>query len=917
MPTLSDTPAARRTRRAARPIGYVVVRVLLRLLMVCWVLLKWMSMKRLVDDRGLIEDALSRFVPHGAPTSVGLVGNIAISERAPLTVVLDEGGSVTAHGIGPAEGSRTNIAISERAPLAGVVDDGGGSATAHGLGPTGGSRTNIAISERAPLAGVVGGGGGSVTAHGLGPAEGSRTNVMMRSQTSSSQPADPHAGCAHPRFLIKVYAYNRRASLDRLLRSLSNADYNGDNVTLEFFVDGGAPRYVTDHIHSFRWSHGPPPRITQRKDRVGLMNNIVESWDPAEDEVCDFAIMLEDDTEVSPHFYYYAKSLLVHSDYRSDADLVGISLYTPKWNEIKYPNVVFKVPTSDRLFLMQLPCSWGALYFPWHWRDFRRYFDERRKFENGGGLDVGVNVPPLPENARSNSWERSWKRYYIEYMFYRGLVMLYPNFREQNGLSTTHRERGEHTGRKVAKANKARSDKLTKVTKTERARYIQTLVAFRSELDRELNFTNPPRLKGMKVVNLFHRASSREEIKAHGTITSFGKKAENTRKEYLDKVHGKRFCAFDVYGQREPPSNGKKYFLYDPQNGLTNQIQQLQGGVVIARELGRILVVPPVIADDGTLLDPSDVFDLSSLPVSWVHYHNYDSASLMSRLVDRKQRKRFLAGSQEDFFRELGIDTDAGGGRWSKPIMRLDYDSIWEKKNLADHEVRALFGGCPDTTLAITNIFLLLSTSELEKDDPKFVRLPEWSRIVKMAAKIREEILRNSVIPSLKGEHNSNVGGSVKMYSCLHLRRGDFAEFCSHIQRKKRSGDPAPYDSRFYRPFKYENCFMDPAEVSRLLASRMQPGEVLYIATNEKNRTIIEEGFNRIRWRTSTDFSWEEGAIDPRLLPALDQAFCEGSRVLYYNRWSSFSKHMMKRRTAQSLESLPSLEVGLGDLEFR
>jgi len=856
------------TRRttAARPIPGAVVRYLFRLLVAGWVFLKWRSMKQLMDDSGMTQeamwDALSNFVPEDWPPTVGLVGNITIWERAPRLGVADSGGQ-----------------------------QGNDAAAAHGPSPAAGDRASSTIRSPAAI--------------------GNRTASSPTMPASPRPPTSMHTGCAEPRFLIKVFAYKRRASLDRLLRSLSVANYMGDSVPIEFYIEGGAPQIVVDYIHNFRWSHGPPPRINLRKERVGLMDNIVESWDPPEDEACEFAILLEDDIEVSPHFYYYAKSLLVNSKYADDADLVGLSFYTPKWNEIKYPNVGFKVPTSDPLFLMQLPCSWGAVYFPWHWREFRKYFAERRNFEKGVG---GIDVPPLPEGARSNSWERSWKRYYIEYMFYRGLLMLYPNFQKEKSLATTHRELGEHTGPNL---NKGR-DKLTKAKDWER--YIQSLVAFRSELDKQLKFSDPPRLKEMDVVNLYHRPASREEIKRYATITSFGNISSNTRREYLDKVHGEGFCALDVSGQRVPQSSGKKYFLYDPQNGLSNQIMQLQGAVVMAQQLGRTLVVPPVVADDGTLLDPSDLFDLSSLPVAWVHYRDYDGAPRVKRLVDRTQRKRFLSGSQEDFFHGLGLDAAAagnGGGGDNEGIARVDYDSIYEKERLTDEELKALFGGCPDETLAITNIFLLYATPPQMEKDPDFVRIPEWSGKVKAAATKREEALRKSASPSLKGKRGSDAGNLNGMYSCLHLRRGDFENFCDHVRLKRLSKDPAPYDSYWYRPFKYENCFMNPSDVRKVLAPRMKPGEALYVATNEQNRTVIKEGFRGMTWKTASGFSQEERTLDPRLLPALDQAFCEGSRVLYFNRWSSFSKNMARRREAHGKKEFPSLELGLGKLSFR
>lgn len=50
-------------------------------------------------------------------------------------------------------------------------------------------------------------------------------------------------------------------------------------------------------------------------------------------------------------------------------------------------------------------------------------------------------------NARCNVWPRSWKRFLIDFMFARGLVMLYPSLSKERCFSTTYMERGGHSGK--------------------------------------------------------------------------------------------------------------------------------------------------------------------------------------------------------------------------------------------------------------------------------------------------------------------------------------------------------------------------------------------------------------------------------------------------------------------------------------
>ena len=55
---------------------------------------------------------------------------------------------------------------------------------------------------------------------------------------------------------------------------------------------------------------------------------------------------------------------------------------------------------------------------------------------------------PLSEHVvpdvRSNRWRHSWKRYFIELVYLRGYLMLYPNYPDFASLSTNHLETGSH-----------------------------------------------------------------------------------------------------------------------------------------------------------------------------------------------------------------------------------------------------------------------------------------------------------------------------------------------------------------------------------------------------------------------------------------------------------------------------------------
>jgi hypothetical protein len=169
---------------------------------------------------------------------------------------------------------------------------------------------------------------------------------------------------------------------------------------------------------------------------------MLKAWKPK--SAFEYGIFLEDDVEVSKYYFswiifqfrqhlfdpYMLKNFEDEEDMEifveeklmskladpDDSRWLGISLYAPKLNEIAYPAVFWnftdiyaaseqktvesltEIPSA---FLMQLPCSWGALYFPWWWLLFLEYSSLR--------LTLQLHVADIP-NSRSNRWANSWKK---------------------------------------------------------------------------------------------------------------------------------------------------------------------------------------------------------------------------------------------------------------------------------------------------------------------------------------------------------------------------------------------------------------------------------------------------------------------------------------------------------------------------
>ncbi|KAJ8543943.1 hypothetical protein K7X08_025561 [Anisodus acutangulus] len=255
---------------------------------------------------------------------------------------------------------------------------------------------------------------------------------------------------------INIITQNRANSLARLLKALSDAYYIGDEVPITFSMDSKVDEATIKLVNSFNWPHGPKT-LRRRIIQGGLIRAVSESWYPSSDD--NFGLLLEDDIEVSPFYYLWIKYALLAYHYdpqKSLPDLSSVSLYTPrlvevvkerpKWNATEF----FKHIHPNTPYLHQLPCSWGAVFFPKQWKEFYVYVNMRF-------TEYPKQNPVQIPKSRTNGWQASWKKFLIDMMYLRGYVSLYPNFPNQMSFSTNHMEPGAHIAAKnnVVKHNKA------------------------------------------------------------------------------------------------------------------------------------------------------------------------------------------------------------------------------------------------------------------------------------------------------------------------------------------------------------------------------------------------------------------------------------------------------------------------------
>ncbi|EIE88405.1 hypothetical protein G6F46_008071 [Rhizopus delemar] len=251
---------------------------------------------------------------------------------------------------------------------------------------------------------------------------------------------------------LVIITDRRPHSLSRLLQSAGKSKYLGDRVDLMIHMEQSADRATRMLVNSFVWKQGVK-FLRHRVKKGGLMPAIVESWYPSHND--EYAVLLEDDIEVSPLFYVWSKYSILKYRYSGNKDayrlMYGISLYAPRNLELVPSGRVSFDPNSVLLpahyapqtpYASQIPCSWGAVYFPEHWREFHAYLIRRLQDLNLPKHSE-VRVISVP-GSRSDKWKKSWKKYFIELVYLRAYVMLYPNFYDFEAFSTNHVEFGTH-----------------------------------------------------------------------------------------------------------------------------------------------------------------------------------------------------------------------------------------------------------------------------------------------------------------------------------------------------------------------------------------------------------------------------------------------------------------------------------------
>lgn len=226
---------------------------------------------------------------------------------------------------------------------------------------------------------------------------------------------------------ITIVGYNRKDSLERVLTSVVNAQYEYNNIKLIVSLDHSDKEdELVYMVNAFKnkWKHGSF-ELRTTKERLGLRKHILKCGDVAIE--CGAVIILEDDIIVSPYFYEYTVQSVNY--YKNNESVAGIALYSHKWNG--YVGEFFEpLNNGADCYFGQFSVTWGQCWTARQWLAFKEWYNENQK------LVPNANIP-----AHVHRWpDTSWGKYFVHYIVEKNKYYLMPYV----SLATNFADAGQH-----------------------------------------------------------------------------------------------------------------------------------------------------------------------------------------------------------------------------------------------------------------------------------------------------------------------------------------------------------------------------------------------------------------------------------------------------------------------------------------
>lgn len=642
--------------------------------------------------------------------------------------------------------------------------------------------------------------------------------------------------------------------------------------------------------------HGPK-KLHKYDTKYDIRKMIQSAWIPTSD--LEFNIFLfPSATSVSPHYFTFVLSSL-HSylrpcfQRRDDENyLFGIALHPN--DKLFTQEQKLLLPSTS--FLHQTVPSHGMIVFPWMWREFIRFYRWREKLNPTVAQIVANNVfnmhvesmtkVNVAENVNEvdASTDDAWRRSLLDFVHLRGYAFFVPRWKDENGKALS-------------------------------------LVSGTNDNEFEFDFkgthfwkTAFPDLHSLPVIDITQTKVEdclslwrQAFVTYRNTIGKFGNEKSSYKKHFYNSwTHGSGFinrqeCILDRGRVRLPDvsaTTGDRLLIYQPQHGPNNQMMALLSAVKYAKLLNRTLVIPPRRIDNGKgkWIDWKETHDVSAFmkyhenSILWEDYiasiPKSDKTSAdntkydIPRRLIRLSRPQSFLKDDDLLFRE--------GGILSKDLPEVDFNDVL---GMDDSEIISAYSQCNDKVLAFSRLFMGTDISRMESSI-----LANYFTLNDRLENIVQKVM--TFINSLDNGNNASVNGT-NTYVSMHVRRGDFKEYCAFLEKEKNGPNPRSWVKQ---RFNYKECYpskedlVQKLEESGIFANNTN---AVYVASNDPEEfdgKVGLPGYQVVTWRRLMKEIPDLNELDFDALGFIEQEICVRSTIFLGNPYSTWSRRIYETR---------------------
>ena len=344
-----------------------------------------------------------------------------------------------------------------------------------------------------------------------------------------------------------------------------------------------------------------------------------------------------------------------------------------------------------------------------------------------------------------------------------------------------------------------------------------------------------------------------------------------------------------------------KYLLYSPQMGLTNQVIALCHAALWAEKLKRILVVPHLIwprASDilrphHSLVPYDDVFDLTLFRTTWP-----DVPLVSIRDVDES----VLQGIDKVYGLERNPNADILEHHYFERVIgkkSLQYESI--RQTIVQGDTVGV-----NSSDAVARMGHMLDEDVLAFDGFFFTPfLDKIENVSRLWTVLSEPIDSLSKLASgFVSEQQTSASSGDQPLVCMHVRRGDFSEYCA-------SQKVAWVDELTSQNY---SCFVDDTRIKSTLDKYIdRPSKILLLSDSAASADELKHQYDSAdKIVTSSDvhsyvlsnFEGDPSALDV-VSAVIEQNICARySKTIILNRFSTFSRGVFARLSPDHPEVL-------------